>query len=462
MNGESINTAKLSKKIACVAQDDLLFAYLTVRETLFLAAYFSKGSGTSRRRIDNIVDAVMTELSLTKSSETIIGSATRRGISGGEYKRVLVGKEMMKKPKTIFLDEPTSGLDSFQAFAVIESMKTLATNGKVVVAVIHQPRSSIFAMFDQLLLLCGGKLMYFGPADQAVDYFAQLGYVCPEHYNPADFFLDLLSVNYKSPSLEKESSARIETIGQRWGHISTKQRQEQRGPMTRGTSTTLPAFLRSAPSFSNPEEARTYSQGEEEVKDSDICSPVIKTERRQGDEDLSDSDDDDDDDNAGAGGAGAGDPDAARRAQTIFASTRSDATKPSGMWHKAHGWLTDFRLLLWRACAENMRNYGSIIIRSVTVLFYAMVLSLIYQDLNYSQQSIQDRTGLLYFMLINQVKYVCNIAISAVRFVAHMFFILHLFHVAFDVSDSFCSILSYSRSRRCSCCWTCSPRRRLS
>ena len=275
INGENINAARRSKKIACVAQDDSLFEYLTVRETLYLAAYFAKGADTTKERLDNIVDAVMTELSLTKASETIIGSATRRGVSGGEYKRVLIGKDLMKKPRIIFLDEPTSGLDSFQAFAVMESMKTLTEHGKMVVAVIHQPRSSIFSMFDQLLLLSSGKLMYFGPAKQALSYFSSLGYDCPEHFNPADFFLDLLSVNSKSPDVEIESAARIETLAQQWQHMSFKAKQA----MQRGRSISSP----SDPMLVPP---RHQEPEVEEIKESDCvlirAGTVVCTETRAG------------------------------------------------------------------------------------------------------------------------------------------------------------------------------------
>jgi hypothetical protein len=66
-------------------------------------------------------------------------------------------------------------------------------------------------------------------------------------------------------------------------------------------------------------------------------------------------------------------------------------------------WFNAFGLLLWRALVEIFRNYAALAIRTGTVLFYAMVVSLIYQNTGYTQQSIQDRTGLLYFMLINQV-----------------------------------------------------------
>ena len=87
-----------------------------------------------------------------------------RGVSGGERKRVNIGVELIKDPNILFLDEPTSGLDSFQALSVIAAIKVLTRNGRTVVGSLHQPRSAIFAMFDQLHLLSEGKTVYFGPA----------------------------------------------------------------------------------------------------------------------------------------------------------------------------------------------------------------------------------------------------------------------------------------------------------
>ena len=73
-----------------------------------------------------------------------------KGVSGGERKRVNIGVELISDPFILFLDEPTSGLDSFQALSVMTAMKNLAASGRTVVASIHQPRSSIYNMFDQL------------------------------------------------------------------------------------------------------------------------------------------------------------------------------------------------------------------------------------------------------------------------------------------------------------------------
>ena len=140
-NDRKISEFNFNKLLACVSQDDMLFSYLTVRETLYLAAFFtSKQYNDDEQNIHNKVNIVMKELNLSVVAETIIGSATRRGtvtyssltlacavrsssfmlarphshrlssllrcavgVSGGEYKRVLIGKELMKRPRVVFL-----------------------------------------------------------------------------------------------------------------------------------------------------------------------------------------------------------------------------------------------------------------------------------------------------------------------------------------------------------------------
>jgi ABC-type multidrug transport system ATPase subunit len=89
------------------------------------------------------------------------------------------------------VDEPTSGLDSFTAETVMSTLRDLAKSGRTIVCTIHQPNSDIYHLFDQLMLLAAGHLVYYGPADKAVEYFASIGYPCPQYMNPSDFFSKL-------------------------------------------------------------------------------------------------------------------------------------------------------------------------------------------------------------------------------------------------------------------------------
>lgn len=112
-----------------------------------------------------------------------------RGISGGEKRRVSIACELVTSPSIIFLDEPTSGLDAYNAYNVVECLVSLArTYKRTVIFTIHQPRSNIYALFDKLVLLAKGKMIYSGPAQQAaLDHFASIGFTCPLGFNMADY-----------------------------------------------------------------------------------------------------------------------------------------------------------------------------------------------------------------------------------------------------------------------------------
>ena len=98
---------------------------------------------------------------------------------------------MVTGPQIVFLDEPTTGLDSHNALRVMKSLKNLCSKHNVtVICTVHQPRSNIFHLFDNIMLLDAGRTVYFG-ADP-VRYFRQLGMDCPHYMNPADFLLDII------------------------------------------------------------------------------------------------------------------------------------------------------------------------------------------------------------------------------------------------------------------------------
>mmetsp|Transcript_15706 Transcript_15706/g.64196 ORF Transcript_15706/g.64196 Transcript_15706/m.64196 type:complete len:181 (-) Transcript_15706:872-1414(-) len=94
----------------------------------------------------------------------------------------------------------------------MHTLRGLAHRGRTIVTTIHQPRSNIFTLFDRLLLLSKGRVMYFGPATDAVAYFSGLNYRCPSNFNPADFFIDLISVDNRSEKKSKTSNARIDLL----------------------------------------------------------------------------------------------------------------------------------------------------------------------------------------------------------------------------------------------------------
>jgi len=149
------------------------------------------------------VEQVLQELGLQKCAQTRIGTELARGVSGGERKRTCIGMELVLQPKILFLDEPTTGLDASTARTVMFYLHQLSTSGRTIIFSIHQPRYSIFKLFDKILLISKGSCVYQGPSKDLSNYFASQGYVCELHDNPADFVLDILVDEEQSTKLIK-------------------------------------------------------------------------------------------------------------------------------------------------------------------------------------------------------------------------------------------------------------------
>eukprot|EP00158_Paraphelidium_tribonemae_P006273 Partr_v1_DN27758_c0_g1_i1_m67628 putative ATP-binding cassette, sub-family G (WHITE), member len=201
-----VNNIQLDRDIArkCfgyVWQHDALHENLTVRETLeFICQLRFKYSNSEMK---DRVRSVIEELGLVNCANTRVGGRSFRGISGGERKRLSIGIELLANPSVLFLDEPTTGLDSTTALNIVQTLKTLALKNRTVVFTIHQPQTSIYRLFDKVLLMGrGGHVVYFGEGrHRAVDYFDQLGFQCDAQTNPSDHFLDIIN----STSLPKKS-----------------------------------------------------------------------------------------------------------------------------------------------------------------------------------------------------------------------------------------------------------------
>jgi ABC-type multidrug transport system ATPase subunit len=194
INGQESKIQHFRKLLGFVPQEDIMLRTLTVKEILTCCAdlRLPKKMGAKERRA--IVNGVISLLGLDEQRHSIIGDETDRGISGGQRKRVNIGMELVSDPTVLFLDEPTSGLDSSTSQEVCDSLRKVAEKGLTVVAVIHQPRYEIFRMFHDVLLLGkGGRTVYLGPSEEALSYFENLGFKCPQHTNPADFFMDVIS-----------------------------------------------------------------------------------------------------------------------------------------------------------------------------------------------------------------------------------------------------------------------------
>uniref|UniRef100_A0A8C7FXK7 Broad substrate specificity ATP-binding cassette transporter ABCG2-like n=1 Tax=Oncorhynchus kisutch TaxID=8019 RepID=A0A8C7FXK7_ONCKI len=186
-----------------VVQDDVVMGTLTVRENFRFSAALRLPSSVSQKEKEDKVNRLITELGLTKVADSRVGTQLIRGISGGERKRTNIGMELIIDPPVLFLDEPTTGLDASTANSVLLLLKRMSSHGRTIILSIHQPRYSIFRLFDSLTLLVSGKQVYHGPAQSALDYFSNIGYTCEAHNNPADFFLDVINGDSTSIAFDR-------------------------------------------------------------------------------------------------------------------------------------------------------------------------------------------------------------------------------------------------------------------
>ena len=195
INGKSYDKALLKAMSGYVMQDDLVYPTLTVLETLLYTAALRLPAGTTKEeRYERCMQAMET-VGIPHVASVIVGDSRNKGISGGERKRLCVAQELLTRPKLLFLDEPTSGLDSTTALSLITTLKGITERGEcTVITTIHQPQTKIFSLFDNLILMKKGEIVYQGACAKSDAYFAFMGYPCHPKMNPADHLLDVVTI----------------------------------------------------------------------------------------------------------------------------------------------------------------------------------------------------------------------------------------------------------------------------
>jgi len=246
LNNSAVATTNLFKRylsissgeVALLQQHDAFFNMLTAYECLSLAAYLQLGDKNDSERKD-IVQKMLRSLGLWNVRHRRIGDRTLAatgggggrnkkksllkkgggavsggGLSGGEKRRLSVALELISAPKVFLADEPTTGLDSSQAHHVVNLMARVAKERNIpCICSLHQPRASIWRTLDFFILLApGGKMCYMGEREGATKYFASLGYRCPPETNPAEYFIDLVSIDTEDAEQAAADIKRIDHL----------------------------------------------------------------------------------------------------------------------------------------------------------------------------------------------------------------------------------------------------------
>lgn len=193
--GAVIHNNLLPKISRYVEQEDHLIGSLTVFETVDYAGKLSgiKNKAFRHEKINEILEG----LGLTKQRDVIVGTPLRKGLSGGQKRRLSIACELITMPRILFLDEPTSGLDSKASYEVISTIKEIAVRQNImVIASIHQPSGSTFNLFDKVSFMTNGKMVYFGAIQDIKPYFNSHGIEFNENENLAEFILDLINTDF--------------------------------------------------------------------------------------------------------------------------------------------------------------------------------------------------------------------------------------------------------------------------
>lgn len=204
---------QLPQFVSYVNQRDKHFPMLTVKETLdyahvfcgrdlpkHAAALLAKGAPEERKAALDLIetmktafpDIIIQQMGLQTCQDTIVGNAMVRGISGGQRKRVTTAEMQFGHKNVLIMDEISTGLDSAATFDIVNTQRSLAKKlRRTIVISLLQPSPEVFALFDNVLILNDGHVMYHGPRESIVDYFTDLGFVCPPRRDVADYLLDL-------------------------------------------------------------------------------------------------------------------------------------------------------------------------------------------------------------------------------------------------------------------------------
>jgi len=206
-------------EVAWLQQHDVFFERLTVEETLNFVAFLELPH-LSRPERQNVAKSCLDSLGLSSVQSRQVGSAKAiqatdgASLSGGERRRLSVAVELVSMPNLLVADEPTSGIDSTMSENVMSAIATLVRQRQIpCFCTLHQPRSSIWHMLDSVILMApGGRVVYIGHREDALPYFASLGFACPAETNPAEFLVDLVSIDPENATQALIDEDRIQLL----------------------------------------------------------------------------------------------------------------------------------------------------------------------------------------------------------------------------------------------------------
>ncbi|CAO2183378.1 unnamed protein product [Urochloa humidicola] len=224
-NGHGMDEFVPERTAAYISQHDLHIGEMTVRETLEFSARcqgvgsrfdmltelsrrekvgnikpdadidaFMKACSMRGQEANVISDYILKILGLEICADTMVGDEMLRGISGGQRKRVTTGEMLVGPANALFMDEISTGLDSSTTFQIIKSLRqAIHILGGTALISLLQPAPETYDLFDDIILLSDGQIVYQGPREGVLEFFLSLGFRCPERKGVADFLQEVTS-----------------------------------------------------------------------------------------------------------------------------------------------------------------------------------------------------------------------------------------------------------------------------
>ncbi|CAI5468189.1 unnamed protein product [Closterium sp. Yama58-4] len=229
-NGRRGSQFVLPRSVAFVPQTDTHIGEMTVRETLEFSARLQgpghradlfrqveekeqeagvhpddvmqtvmKAMADERQCSDVVVQYVLKMLGLDVCADTMLGDSMRRGVSGGQKKRVTTAEALLGAKQVLLLDEISTGLDSATTYQITRCLRNLThlTNTTTLISLL-QPAPETFELFDDVMLMSEGRIVYHGPREEVLGFFQEMGFAPPARKGVADFLQEPHPYRYVS------------------------------------------------------------------------------------------------------------------------------------------------------------------------------------------------------------------------------------------------------------------------
>ncbi|KAI4316280.1 hypothetical protein L6164_024275 [Bauhinia variegata] len=224
-NGHALEEFVPQRTSAYISQNDTHIGEMTVRETLAFSARcqgvgqnyemlaellrrekdanikpdpdvdaYMKAAALQGQETSVVTDYILKILGLEVCADIMVGDGMTRGISGGQRKRVTTGEMLVGPIRVFFMDEISTGLDSSTTFQIINSIRQSIhiLNGTALVSIL-QPAPETYELFDDIILVTDGQIVFQGPRENVLEFFESMGFKCPERKGVADFLQEVTS-----------------------------------------------------------------------------------------------------------------------------------------------------------------------------------------------------------------------------------------------------------------------------